>query len=121
MSIKNIRIGDILAMMGRKIGDKSLTKITGSQVRAARALLRWTISDLAKNANISVPTIQAIEKAVDEPTVTDGPVKTREYRQEARATSVEKIARALVKAGITFLPDDGKGVGIRGRTKTGTG
>lgn len=95
-----------------------LPKITGAQIRAARALLRWRISDLAKQAGISVPTVQAIELPDGEPIVTGGLAKTRGYRQEARAGSVEKVARALMKAGITFLPDDGKGVGVRGRIKS---
>jgi hypothetical protein len=67
-----------------------------------------------------VPTVQAIELPDGEPVVTGGLPETRDYRQDARAESMEKVARALSKAGITFLPDDGKGVGIRGRIKSGT-
>jgi hypothetical protein len=43
---------------------------------------------------------------------------TRDYREGARAESLGKIAKALAAAGVTFLPDDGKGgPGIRGKTK----
>jgi hypothetical protein len=44
--------------------------------------------------------------------------KPRDYREAARAASIEAVCNALVAAGITFLPDDGKaGVGVRGKSK----
>jgi len=44
--------------------------------------------------------------------------QTRELRAAARAESIEKVRKALAGAGITFLPDDGKGgVGVRGRLR----
>lgn len=37
--------------------------LVGSQIRAARALLRWSISDLAQRCGVSVPAIQRAEQA----------------------------------------------------------
>ena len=87
--------------------------MTGSQVRMARAALRWSISDLAQAAGVGISTVQRVE-AADDPTVHDD----LEWRADARTGSVEAIRKALVAAGITFLPDDGKaGVGLRCKAK----
>lgn len=93
-------------------------KITGAQVRMARAFLRWSIAELATQADVGISTVQAIEK---EPDVDAGGLETtRDYREGARAASIAKLAKALTGAGITFLSDDGKhGPGVRGRTKRG--
>jgi transcriptional regulator with XRE-family HTH domain len=32
-------------------------KATGAQIRAARAFLRWTIADLAKEAGVGISTV----------------------------------------------------------------
>jgi hypothetical protein len=37
-------------------------KITGAQIRAVRAFLRWTIADLAMVADVGHSTIQEVEK-----------------------------------------------------------
>jgi hypothetical protein len=42
---------------------------------------------------------------------------TREPRAAARAASLEAVRKALVAGGATFLPDDGKGAGARGKPK----
>ena len=42
--------------------------ITGRQMRAARALLEWTVEDLARNAGLNRATVFNIEKGKD----TDG-------------------------------------------------
>jgi DNA-binding XRE family transcriptional regulator len=89
------------------------TKITGAQVRAARAFLRWTVAELADNAGVGISTVQKIEE--DKPPK-PGLDTTRDYRRAARNESLDKIAKALTKARITFLPDDGKaGPGVRWR------
>jgi transcriptional regulator with XRE-family HTH domain len=95
------------------------TKITGAQVRMARAFLRWSIADLAGKAGVGISTVQAIE-AADDPADIDaaGLETTRDYRAGARAESLGKIAKALGAAGVTILPDDGKlGPGIRAKPK----
>jgi transcriptional regulator with XRE-family HTH domain len=91
------------------------TELTGAQVRMARALLRWSVTELAKKANVGISTVQRIE-ATDDPTVRDD----LDWRASARAASIQAIYRTLIRAGITFLSDDGRGVGIRGKALKGS-
>jgi|ERR1700722_6968435 len=87
-------------------------ELTGSQVRMARAFLRWSVADLAAKANVGISTVQRIE-AADDPAVRDD----LDWRASARGESIQAIRETLIGAGITLLPDDGKGVGIRGKTR----
>ncbi len=76
--------------------------ITGAQVRAAKALVGWSGSDLASSAEVSLSSIRRIE-AVDG--VPDSmSVKT-----------LMSVQYALEMAGIEFLgmPDDGPGVRLK--------
>ena len=83
--------------------------ITGNQIRAARALLAWSQSELAARAGVSVPTIKRLEAKGDE---LAGTVRTN-----------EQIRRAAQAADIVFIDDDadgGRGVrsgGLRDRTR----
>lgn len=95
-------------------------EITGAQVRAARAYLKWTIGRLAKEADVGISSIQVIERSDGPPTIRGGGVETTlDHREAARAEVVRKIERALVAAGITFLPANAQGNGIRGRRQNG--
>lgn len=75
--------------------------ISTGQVRAARALLRWTAEDLANAAEVGVATIRRMEVLEGVPA---GNVKT-----------LVAIQRALEDAGIEFIgsPEDGPGVRLR--------
>ena len=82
--------------------------ITGTQIRAARALLAWSQAELAQRAGTSLPTIKRIESTGNEPS---GTVRTN-----------EKIRAAVEAAGIVFIDadnDGGRGVrmGVRDRTR----
>lgn len=92
-------------------------RITGAQIRAARAFLKWSIADLAAAADVGSSTVQAVERADgNEARINGGPDRTFEYRAAARDKALDKIAAALVKAGIKFLDDDRKaGQGVRWR------
>lgn len=93
-------------------------RITGAHVRMARAALRWSLADLAGKADVGISTVQAIEAADDAATIdAAGLETTRDYRAGARAESLGKIGKALARAGVTILPDDGSGAGIRCRPK----
>ena len=73
--------------------------ITGSQVRAAKALLKWSGTDLSLNAKVSISTIRRIEACDGLP--------------DARSVKVlNAIKLALEVAGIEFLgtPDNKPGV-----------
>ena len=75
--------------------------ITTNQIRAARALIRWTALDLAESSGIAISTIKRYELMDGVPA---GNVKT-----------LVAIQQALEVAGIEFIgsPDDGPGVRLR--------
>lgn len=72
--------------------------IVSSQIRAARALLRWSAEDLAKNSGVGVATIRRLE-------LTEG-------IPSSNAQTLDSIMKTLESAGVEFLgnPEDGAGV-----------
>jgi transcriptional regulator with XRE-family HTH domain len=79
------------------------------QLRAARSLLGWSQTELAEHAGLSLPTVKRVEReSGDGPNVSD----------EAR----EKLRKALEKAGVEFIAENGGGAGVRlkKRAKRGT-
>lgn len=77
----------------------SIPKVSIRQIKAARELLGWSQSDLAKKSKVSQPTIKRLEAA-------GGDVGGRE-------DTAEKIRSALEKAGIEFLNHGRPGVRMR--------
>jgi predicted transcriptional regulator len=75
--------------------------ITSQQIRAARALLRITVVDLANASGVGIATIKRIEAVNGIP--------------PAHARTLDQISRALSDAGIEFVgtPDDRPGVRIK--------
>jgi transcriptional regulator with XRE-family HTH domain len=69
--------------------------VTKEQLRAARALVDWTMRDLSARTKIHRNTITAIERGRSEPT----------------AETMQKIQTALEKAGVEFT--NGKRPGVR--------
>lgn len=73
--------------------------ITVAQCRAARALLDWSIGDLAAAASVGVMTVNRFEGG-----------------QPVRSASIDKLEATLATAGITFVangetsPAGGEGV-----------
>jgi transcriptional regulator with XRE-family HTH domain len=76
--------------------------ITIEQMRAARGLLGWSQSELAKRAGLSLPTVKRVE-AGKGPRVSD----------EARA----RIQQALETGGAQFISQNGGGPGVRLRKR----
>ena len=78
--------------------------ISTGQIRAARAILRWTALDLAQAAEIGVATIRRLE-------VTEGV-------PASQVKTLDAIQRAFEQAGIEFIgsPNDAPGVRLRART-----
>jgi transcriptional regulator with XRE-family HTH domain len=72
--------------------------ITIQQIRAARGLLGWSQSELAKRAGLSLPTIKRVESETG-----------LRVSDEARA----RIQRALEGGGAQFLSENGGGPGVR--------
>ncbi|WP_386167230.1 helix-turn-helix transcriptional regulator [Sulfitobacter pontiacus] len=77
----------------------SILKVSIRQVKAARALLDWSQSDLAESSGVSLPTIKRLE-------TTDGPIGGREETASA-------ICTALEFAGVEFIAENGGGAGVR--------
>jgi DNA-binding XRE family transcriptional regulator len=90
----------------KKAGEKRMVKpLTSSQIRAARALLRWTVDDLAREAALGRNTILRAEVADGQTSLT--------------AANDLAIRRALEAAGVEFIDEDGGGPGIRLRKRLG--
>ena len=77
--------------------------ITGPQFRAARAMLGWTVLELARRAIVSVATINAIE---------DTNVPSSHRRGDLAA-----IQAALEEGGIEFTNGDEPGVKLKAKPK----
>ena len=69
-----------------------MARLTTEQIRAARALLRWSQADLAAHSGVSLPTVRRLEAA-------SGVIA-------GRAETVWKLQETLEKAGVRFLYDD---------------
>jgi transcriptional regulator with XRE-family HTH domain len=70
-----------------------------AQIRAARGLLGWSQSELARAAGVGLATLQRIEQS-------EGVVK-------GNFATVLKIQNALEHAGIRFTDDGGGEIGVR--------
>jgi transcriptional regulator with XRE-family HTH domain len=76
-------------------------KITGGQIRAARALLRWTAEELAERSKLGVATIRRAEAV-------DGPIPIT-------LANADTIVRAFEEVGIEFINGDAPGVRLHPR------
>ena len=74
-------------------------KLSSSQLRAARALLRWSALDLAKASKVGVATIRRVE-------VVDGEIPVTLVNEAA-------LRQALESAGVEFIDENGGGAGVR--------
>ena len=79
--------------------------ITGGQIRAARALLRWSGRDLSVKSRIGAATIQRLEQQDGVP--------------GGRSQTLLELQKALEAAGVEFIgtPDQAPGVRLVGPTK----
>lgn len=75
------------------------SKISSAQLRAARALLRWSALDLAKASKVGVATIRRVE-------VVEGEIP-------ATAANEAALRQALEGAGVEFIDENGSGAGVR--------
>ena len=73
--------------------------ISSSQLRAARALLRWSALDLAKASKVAVSTIRRVE-------VIEGKIPVTSANEAA-------LRKALEAAGVEFIEENGGGAGVR--------
>jgi len=73
--------------------------LTAEQIRAGRAILKWTLNDLAMRSGVSLPTVQRMESATGVP--------------NGRIGNLQKIENALVDGGVVFIDENGGGPGVR--------
>jgi transcriptional regulator with XRE-family HTH domain len=72
--------------------------MNSQQCRAARALLKWSQTQLATASGVALSTVADFE--ID--------------KREPRSDNLAAIRRALEDAGVEFIPaKNGKGVGVR--------
>lgn len=79
--------------------------ITTEQIRAARAILRVTVAQLAETSGIGIATIKRLEAGRGVPSV--------------HARTLEEIQKSLIAMGVEFIgtPDDRPGVRLSGSRK----
>jgi ribosome-binding protein aMBF1 (putative translation factor) len=73
--------------------------LTSAQIRAARALLRWSAQDLARQSALGVNTIRRAEVAEEKIALT--------------AANNLAVRRAFEAAGVEFIDENGGGPGVR--------
>lgn len=73
--------------------------LTSEQVRAARALLRWEQRDLADASGVSLPSVKRLE--------------TQPGALAAQERTIVELRKALEKAGVEFIAENGGGPGVR--------
>ena len=76
--------------------------ISSHQIRAARALLRWSAEVLAKESGVGVATIRRLELAQGLPS--------------SNVNTLSAIKTALESAGVEFLGTPQHGAGVRFRS-----
>jgi len=70
------------------------------QCKMARVALGWGVRDLAKQANVSTDTISRLERG-----------------ELLKPRTLDDLRRTFEAAGIEFIPEDGKGPGVRLRER----
>ena len=86
--------------MGTLVNDGMKRKaLTSSQIRAGRALLRWSADDLARESALGINTIRRAELVEEQTSLT--------------AANDLAVRRALEGAGVEFIDENGGGPGVR--------
>jgi transcriptional regulator with XRE-family HTH domain len=84
-------------------GSSPNAEISIEQIRAARALLGWSQTELAERAELSLPTVKRVE-----------------INSELRVSSEARLRLriALEAGGVEFIDENGGGPGVRLRKST---
>lgn len=81
--------------------------MTPGQARAARALLKLGVREVAELAKVTPNTVSRIEQDDQGP-------------RGAQPVTIEAIRRVYEAAGIQFIPENGAGAGVRLAKRTAT-
>nr|WP_239621756.1 transcriptional regulator [Bradyrhizobium sp. I71] len=76
-----------------------LPPLLAAQIRAARALLRWSAEELARSSALGANTVRRAEIAEGATALT--------------AANDRAIRKALEEAGVEFIDENGGGAGVR--------
>jgi transcriptional regulator with XRE-family HTH domain len=76
-----------------------IAMLTSAQLRAARALIRWSAEDLAKNSSVGIATIRRAELSGEALSLT--------------VSNNLSLRRTLEIAGVEFIDENGGGAGVR--------
>jgi hypothetical protein len=87
------------------MADDDLKPITGAQIRAGRALVRWSADELARRSGLETAAIRRAE--------------ARDGSAAMPSASVRAIRAALDRAGVQFIAENGGGAGVRLRRRLG--
>lgn len=77
---------------------RKFVRLTGAQIRAARALIRWSAEELAERSKLGTATIKRAEAQ-------DGPISSTQ-------ANVQSIINAFELAGVAFIYEDDGGLGV---------
>jgi hypothetical protein len=77
--------------------------LTSAQIRAARALVRWSAEDLARDSAVGVTTIRRAELSDTKTSMT--------------TANDLAVRRSLENAGVEFIDENGGGPGVRLRMR----
>lgn len=81
--------------------------LTAAQIRMARGFMRWSVAELANASGVSSATIRRMEESDGVP--------------NSLADNLGKLRRTFEAAGLEFIPENGGGVGVRVRERSGSG
>ncbi len=76
--------------------------VTSAQLRAARALLNWTVRDLADRSGVHRNTVTNME-----------------LDKASHGPTIATVIRTLEAAGVIFVAENGEGPGVRLRKASG--
>jgi hypothetical protein len=80
-----------------------MNSLTSAQIRAARALVKWSAEDLSEHSSVSLRTIRRAELAEGETSMT--------------VANDLALRRVLEAAGVEFIDENGGGPGVRLRKR----
>jgi DNA-binding XRE family transcriptional regulator len=99
--VPQLRSTKIVYRGGASVSTKIVEIMSPAQCRAGRALLEITQTQLATSAGLGLSTVVDFEKE----------------RRQVAPESIEEIRRALSRAGVEFIDENGGGPGVRLRQR----
>lgn len=79
------------------------SQLTPEAMRAARAILKWTMRDLARESGVGLATINALEN--------------EQRTRAAQAATAAKIVASFIRHGVDILPPPHAGARLNGTSE----